>query len=153
MGVDPEAIEAYEKHAADLLRYATSLVGPAHAEDVVSDAMLRVFRSAKWKEVRDARGYLFRCILNEARRFDRSTRSRQRREAFAGAAWARAACLPTAGDELGALAQLSVRERSTVYLAYWEDLTPAMIADRLDISEGAVRRYLARARAKLREVL
>ncbi len=40
-----------------------------------------------------------------------------------------------------------------IYLTYWVDLAPAAVADLLDLSEGAVKRYLARARAKLREEL
>ena len=43
MGIDPQKVEAYEKHAADLMRLASVLVGPPDAEDVVADAMVRVF--------------------------------------------------------------------------------------------------------------
>jgi DNA-directed RNA polymerase specialized sigma24 family protein len=39
------------------------------------------------------------------------------------------------------------------YLTYWEDHAPHDVAQRLGIGEGTVKRYLARARAKLREVL
>jgi DNA-directed RNA polymerase specialized sigma24 family protein len=40
-----------------------------------------------------------------------------------------------------------------VFLTYWADQTPADIAEVLDVSEGTVRKQLARARARLREVL
>lgn len=40
-----------------------------------------------------------------------------------------------------------------VLLTYWADLDPGTVAERLGISEGSVRRHLARARARLREVL
>jgi RNA polymerase sigma factor (sigma-70 family) len=40
-----------------------------------------------------------------------------------------------------------------VVLTYWEDLTVEQVAGTLEISEGSVRRHLARARARLREVL
>lgn len=59
----------------------------------------------------------------------------------------------SAVDELGVFRKLSARERAVVYLAYWEDTGIAGIADTLAISDGAVRRYLARARTKLREEL
>ena len=49
--------------------------------------------------------------------------------------------------------RLSVMQRAVVYLTYWEDLTPAAVAARLDVSEGTVKRHLARARSKLRKVL
>jgi RNA polymerase sigma factor (sigma-70 family) len=52
-----------------------------------------------------------------------------------------------------AVVRLSPQQRACVYLTYWEDLTPPMIAERLGIGEGTVKQYLARARAKLREVL
>lgn len=48
---------------------------------------------------------------------------------------------------------LSTRQRATVILTYWEDLTPGEVAGRLGVSEGSVRRHLARGRSKLREVL
>jgi RNA polymerase sigma factor (sigma-70 family) len=49
--------------------------------------------------------------------------------------------------------RLSLRQRAVVFLTYWEDLGPASVAELLGISEGAVRRHLARARARLKEVL
>jgi RNA polymerase sigma factor (sigma-70 family) len=52
-----------------------------------------------------------------------------------------------------AVAGLSVRQRAVVVLTYWADLDPRAVAERLGISEGSVRRHLARARARLREVL
>ena len=56
-------------------------------------------------------------------------------------------------EVVAAVARLSSRQRACVYLTYWEDLSPPMVADRLGIGEGTVKQYLARARAKLREVL
>jgi RNA polymerase sigma-70 factor (ECF subfamily) len=56
-------------------------------------------------------------------------------------------------DVLAAVNKLSVQQRASVVLTYWEDLTPAQIASRLGISEGSVKRHLARARARLRELL
>jgi DNA-directed RNA polymerase specialized sigma24 family protein len=40
-----------------------------------------------------------------------------------------------------------------VYLTYWEDLDPGSAAALIGISDGAVRRHLARARKTLRGVL
>lgn len=54
---------------------------------------------------------------------------------------------------IGALGELSPQQRSVVYLAYWEDLSVADIAGTLEVSEGTVRRQLARARDRLRKVL
>jgi RNA polymerase sigma factor (sigma-70 family) len=52
-----------------------------------------------------------------------------------------------------AVGTLSLRQRAVVVLTYWADLDPATIAERLGISDGSVRRHLARARARLREAL
>lgn len=52
-----------------------------------------------------------------------------------------------------ALDVLSLQQRAVIVLTYWQDLSPAQIADLLDTSEGTVRKQLARARARLREVL
>ena len=150
VGIDPAAVEAYEKHASDLVTYATALVGPADAEDVVAEAMLAVFTKVRWASVREPRGYLFRCVLNQARMIERRRSLGRRKEATVPVR------LIDEGEgsvDLGLLAGLSVRERSVIYLTYWVDLAPADVADLLDLSEGAVKRYLARARAKLREEL
>jgi RNA polymerase sigma factor (sigma-70 family) len=40
-----------------------------------------------------------------------------------------------------------------VVLTYWMDLTPAAIAELLEVSEGSVRKQLARARARMKEAL
>jgi RNA polymerase sigma factor (sigma-70 family) len=154
MAIDPAAIEAYENHADDLIAYATVLVGPSEAEDVVADALLRVFTSAHWSRVREPRGYLFRCVLHQAASHRRRRSVGRAKELQA--AGSQAAHTPSSAsrlDELGALEALSVRERAVIYLTYWEDLAPGTVGAALGISEGAVRRYLARARAKLREVI
>jgi RNA polymerase sigma-70 factor (ECF subfamily) len=56
-------------------------------------------------------------------------------------------------DVLAAIDKLSVQQRASVVLTYWEDLPPVEVASRLGISEGSVKRHLARARARLRELL
>ena len=54
---------------------------------------------------------------------------------------------------LAAVDKLSVQQRASVVLTYWEDLTPNEVALRLGVSEGSVKRHLARARSKLKELL
>jgi RNA polymerase sigma-70 factor (ECF subfamily) len=56
-------------------------------------------------------------------------------------------------DVLRAVARLSMRQRAVVFLTYWSDLEPATVAGLLGIGEGSVRKHLARARARLRELL
>jgi RNA polymerase sigma-70 factor (ECF subfamily) len=144
--------ELYAKHAEALTRFATGLVGPSDAADVVSDAVLRCLTSDRWLEVRDPRPYLYRAVLNQARQSHRGALRRVAREAQAGRA--RTVEPPDVRPEvLDAVARLSLRQRAVVVLTYWEDLDPAQVAVRLRIGEGSVRRHLARARARLREEL
>ena len=49
--------ELYRKHAGDLLRLSSMLVGPGDAEDVFTEAVLNATRSPTWTTLDDdARG-------------------------------------------------------------------------------------------------
>jgi RNA polymerase sigma factor (sigma-70 family) len=144
--------EVYRKYGDDLVRFAMGLVGRDDGADVVSDAMLRVFCSDSWESVSNQRAYLYRAVLNEA---SNTHRGRQRR-------WARELKVASSDfvepveyrpEVLSAVMQLSVRQRAVIVLAYWEQLTPGEIATRLGVSDGSVRRHLARGRSRLRRVL
>lgn len=145
--------EAYRKYADDLVRYATGLVGPFDAADVVSEAFLRAFHAPGWETATNPRGYLYRTVLNVARDHHRSTLARRLREMRT----AQAERLPEVENmDIGVLEvldRLTVRQRAAVVLTYWEDLTPEGAADRMGISPGAVKRHLARARKRLKEWL
>jgi RNA polymerase sigma-70 factor (ECF subfamily) len=56
-------------------------------------------------------------------------------------------------EVLQAVERLSIQQRSAVFLTYWEDLSPEVVAQRMGISTGAVKRHLARARKRLGEML
>ncbi|MGF1665912.1 MAG: RNA polymerase sigma factor [Acidimicrobiia bacterium] len=142
----------YRKHADELVRFATGLVGPFDAADVVADACMAAFRSSGWNGVSEQRAYLYRAVLNQARMHHRSTLRRRLREQ-------RAAVRDTVSDRepdldvLAAIERLSLQQRAVVMLTYWEDLPIDEVSRRLAISEGAVKKQLARARARLREWL
>lgn len=144
--------ELYRRHAGELVRYAAVLIGPDDADDVVATAFARCMSSQAWLEVADRRAYLFRAVENEARSFQRSATRRRRREDRVHAETVVEVGTPRP-EVWDAVQSLSVRQRAVVYLAYWHDLTEQMIAEHLGIGAGSVRRHLARARAKLREVL
>lgn len=144
--------EVYRKYGDDLVRFAMGLVGRNDGADVVSDAMLRVFSSDSWGSVSNQRAYLYRAVLNEA---SNTHRERQRR-------WARELKVADSGctdpveyrpEVLRAVKQLSLRQRAVIVLAYWEQFTPRETAAFLGISEGSVRRHLARGRSRLRRLL
>lgn len=143
--------EVFERFGVELTRFATSLVGPTEAQDVVSDALVRVMWSDGWDEVENQRAYLYRAVLSQARMHRRASIRRRDRE--------RRAVEVVVGSTNGevdvweALGHLSVEERAVVFLAYWEDLSEVHAAERLGISERTVRRRLGRARDKLGRLL
>ena len=70
----------YRKHADSLIRLASSMVGSSDAEDVVSEAVLRVMNSRNWANVENKKAYLYRSVANEARRLVQSRSRRQQRQ-------------------------------------------------------------------------
>ncbi len=155
MTVAAESLESvYRRHSLELIRYATVMVGPDDAGDVVTDAMVHVFHGyVDLSSVVNLRAYLFRAVHHRAVDHQRSTSRRRRREASFQIQRDDVVALSAAVDARAALAVLSVPQRTIVFLTYWGDRTPSEIAGVLDVSEGTVRKQLARARARLREVL
>jgi RNA polymerase sigma-70 factor (ECF subfamily) len=148
----PTRKRVYEECADDLTGFATSLVGPDDAPDVVSQAVIRAMWSKGWREVRDPRAYLYRAVLNESRMHHRSAARRRRREQRVSNPGPHADPFPDV-DVWRALQALTVRQRAFVYLTYWEDRPCAEIAADFSMSERSVRRYLQKARSRLQEVL
>lgn len=146
-----DVAECYEKHADGLLRFAATLVGPVDAEDVVSAAVVGVL-NADLEQVRDLRAYLYRAVANSAKKHWRTVDRRRRRERLLAGVELQSDT-EYSPDLLRSVARLTPQQRAVVHLTYWEDLTPVDVATRLDVGEGTVRRQLARARRRLREVL
>src|SRR5664280_2890802 len=82
MGVDNSDGEIYRKHADDLTRFATGLVGPDQAADVVSEAVLSCLRSSQWRSVANKRAYLYRSVVNKSTELHRASRRRTARERY-----------------------------------------------------------------------
>lgn len=144
--------DLYARYGDDLTRFATGLVGPSDAADVVSDAMVRFWRSRALLDADNPRALLYRGVLVSARSFQRSMFRRRARER------ATAQRLVSHNPEIrpdvvAAVLGLSPRQRACVFLAYWEDLGMEHIAELLDITPGSVKQHLNRARKNLEEVL
>ncbi len=145
MGVNDDAA-IYATVKGDLIRYATVLVGPDRADDVVSRVMVRLLRRRSLSSLDEPRPYLFRAVLNEARWLLRSRRS---------------SALPvpvTAGNPIpepdwevvAAVAALPARQRAAVFLRYWEDLSVDAVAQHMGTRPGTVKRYLHLTRRSLK---
>ncbi len=142
----------YRKHADELIRFATTLVGAASAEDVFSAAILKAMTSPSWQSVIEHRAYLFRAVLNEALGMKRSDRRRSLRETTAAPREVVEASHVSL-EVADAMSPLSVRQRSVLYLAYWLDLTVDEIAGTLLLSRRSTERALTAARTQLEEQL
>ena len=60
---------------------------------------------------------------------------------------------PQSLDLFRAVMSLPEKERVTVHLFYYEDMSTSQIAEMLKVSESAVKTRLHRARAKIKEIL
>lgn len=144
--------QIFRDYSLELTRYATGLVGPFDAADVVTDACLRAFSARGWDQVANPRAYLYRTVLRVAIDHHRSTMSRRLREIAAAAPES----IPPGEvdiDVLAAVDRLSIQQRAAVVLTYWADLPVEAVADRMGVSTGSVKKHLARARKRLQEWL
>ena len=142
----------YAEYSVELVRFATGLVGPTDAPDVVANAFVQLMAAPVWASAQNHRALLYRRVLFEARSWQRSAERRRLREARTplGVAVDLSDLQP---EVAAAVDALSPQQRAVVFLTYWEDLTVAGVADLLEISDGAVRKHLARARTHLRRAL
>jgi RNA polymerase sigma-70 factor (ECF subfamily) len=145
--------EIYARLAPELVRFATGVVGRADAPDVVAESFLRLFGTPIWAATDNHRALLYRRVYLDGLTWLRADGRRRVRERRA-ANHERAPDHPDLEPEVAdAVRRLSPQQRAVVFLTYWDDLTPAVIAELLDVSEGTVRKQLTRARAQLRKVL
>ena len=153
MGLDP-LDAAYRLHADELIRFATAMVGPDDASDVVTDAMIELFHGPlELERVANLRALLFRTVHRRVLDHRRAASRRAVRELkFAGREVRSTASLDSDSART-ALMALSVQQRTMVFLTYWCDMPPADVAAVVGVSEGSVRKQLARARARMRGVL
>jgi len=153
VGTEREAdADVYARHAPELVRFATVLAGPSGADDLVASAVLKAFTNPGWSGVQNQRAYLYRAVLNEARQEGRANVRRLRREQLA-AGPERSDSASVRPEVLAAMRRLDPRQRAIVFFTYWQDRTPAEIADDLGVTVRTVQRELASARQQLLEDL
>lgn len=146
-GVSDEQV--WRKHRDELVRYATVLVGPADAEDLLSAV---VVRTLSWKgslsALDDPRPYLFRGLLNEAKNH---SRAKTRRPPLSAAPDQDPPDLRP--EVLEAVMKLAPQQRAAVYLVYWKDVSVTEAGRLMGCRPGTVKRYLSLARNHLKGVL
>ena len=146
-----EDARIYEDLRWDLMRFATALVGPDDAADVVSAVVCRVLaRRGGLTALAEPKAYLVRAIQNEARTRHRTRDRRHVVPIGAGTA----PSVELGHDHLFDLVMdLPVRQRAALYLTSYEGYSPTEAAELMGCRPGTVRRYLHLARSKLRKVL
>ena len=137
-----------------LTRYAYFVSGSRDdAADLVQDALVKTFgRLRNGFSVASAEGYVRRAILNTY--IDRGRRTTRWRKIAHLTAVADVAESPSTESESridlhGELGKLTPRERACLVLRYYDDLKVDDIASTLELSPGAVKRYLSDGLAKM----
>lgn len=149
-------------HFGSIYRFAACRIGRDAALDVAAETFAQALRSAdRLDPARDARPWLFGIASNLIRHHRRAEERRMR--AYAAAEQQSDAPgtngRPVESDDLlrahlvAGLVQLDVRDRETLLLFAWADLSYEEIAAALEIPLGTVRSRIHRARRALRETL
>ncbi|PJI94158.1 sigma-70 family RNA polymerase sigma factor [Luteimicrobium subarcticum] len=161
------------RRSSALVGYAYTLSGNvSDAEDLVQEALTRVFSSWRRRAPRSAsgvgtvavdtagersvEGYVRQTILNlyldGYRRRGRWSGLRHR-VATPDEVRGPASGVAVRADVVAALAALSPRQRSCIVLRYLEDMSVAEAAEALGVSQGTVKRQVFEGLARLRGVL
>lgn len=137
-----------------LRRYAYLLCDDADdAADLVQDALVKTFgRLRNGFTVASAEAYVRKAVLNTYLDGGRRRTLWRRIAHLAAVPEEQESAAPATDvriDLLGQLRGLAPRERACIVLRYYEDLKVDDIAAELEISPGAVKRYLSDALGKL----
>lgn len=143
-----------------LLRTAFLMTGDWHtAEDLVQESLTKLYVS--WRRVKrrdDVLAYARRILVNA--HIDGTRRPWRREQSVdvvpdvvGGGDPAESGDLLTRDRLLAALASVPPRQRATLVLRFWEDLSVEQVADLMNCSSGNVKSQTARGLERLRDVL
>jgi len=163
---EPDCFAAiFDRHAAEILRYAHARLGPDLAEDITAEAFLAAFRRRDHYDLAwaDARPWLYGIAIRLIGKHRRSE-ARYRRllqavpadrstEDLGDRSTDRVAAQQLLPRLTAVLDALSARDRELLLLVAWAALTYAEAAQALGLSESAVRSRLHRIRVKTRAAL
>ncbi|MFN3658862.1 MAG: RNA polymerase sigma factor [Pseudolabrys sp.] len=159
-GDEPAFRALSRRHVPAMVALARRVLGnSADAEDVVQEAMLRVWRHApRWQPLAQFRTWLTRVVVNLC--LDRKRRAPWVALEAAGEIVDTA---PGAGEKseadererllAAAIQELPPRQRTAIVLTYTEGMSNAQVAEALDTSVSAVETLLIRGKQNLRRAL
>ena len=158
--------ELYDRHARPIYSLALRILkNPSDAEDVVQDVFAQAWRQAGRYDVRRGVVAAWLLTLSRSRAIDRlrARRAREDRTAADGAVADLKVEMPAPDLQLlsreqvarvrTALDELPLLQRIAIELAYYEGLTHAEIAERLEQPLGTVKTRIRLALGKLRDAL
>jgi RNA polymerase sigma factor (sigma-70 family) len=151
------------RHQGIAVRTAYVVAGPADAEDVAQAAFLKAYLAlARFRRGAPFRPWLLRIVANEAKN-RRRWAARHPELELTEAHDRPAAAMPSPEDEaeaadrrrrlLAAVNGLRLGDREVIAYRYFLDLSEAEMAEVMEVAPGTVKSRLARALARLREVL
>lgn len=162
---DAEAGNAlFRRHFGAVRRFFRNKVSPDEVEDLIQRTFVGCVEGQKrFREDASFRTFLFAIARNQLFKFFR-TRTSQRNQVDADLGVSSVAAMGMSPSSVAsarqehellllALQQVPVDDQTLLELFYWEGLTGPEIAAVLEISAGAVRVRLHRARGKLQEAL
>lgn len=154
-GVDPAFDELVDRYRASLVAFAGAIVGSARAEDVVQDALVKAHRAMATDEVDEPRAWLYRIVRNTALNEIRDGRKHEHSELPETEAAAMTPEREVEGREelkalVTALAALPEAQRQAIVDRELGGYTHEQIARELEISTGATKQLIFRARKGLR---
>jgi DNA-directed RNA polymerase specialized sigma24 family protein len=139
--------EIYLKYRDELIRYATALVGPSDAEDVLSSVLTRLYRSNRSLGALEfPRPYLMKAVLHE---------SLNERRHWGNQPLAEVAVEPNRSEPevLEAVLSLPTRQRAATYLTFWCGMNSTEVGNLMGCRPATARRYVHLATRKLSGVL
>jgi RNA polymerase sigma factor (sigma-70 family) len=140
-----------------LVAYAYLLCGDmAEAEDLVQDALIKVFLRPRALDPATVEAYVRRAVLTlylDGYRRRRSFTALRHLVAVGDAVDGPSGEVSVRADVRAALRALPPQQRACVVLRFYEDLTTTEIADRMNLGTGTVKRYLSLAVRRLEGLL
>ncbi len=154
-GVDPAFDELVERYRVSLVAFAGAIVGSARAEDVVQDSLVKAHRAMGSQEVGDPRAWLYRIVRNTALNEIRDGNRHEYSELAGTEADSMTPERAVEGREelkalFTALAELPEAQRQAIVERELGGYTHEQIARELEISTGATKQLIFRARKGLR---